>query len=143
MLNINRKNKGFSLIEVIIAMAILGIILIAFLSTFSFGFIQIYSMGHKSQAVAEAQRIMDEIYYYGDQALVSGTAVIDGAYVAPDTNILYATPLDGASLLDKNRIYFSAPQTAGDKKITEATVVTYYRDWKERVELTTIIESTR
>ncbi|MDF2592897.1 MAG: hypothetical protein K0S75_2363, partial [Clostridia bacterium] len=45
-----KQNKGFTLIEIILAMAILGIILVAFMGAFSGGFINIITMGNKSKA---------------------------------------------------------------------------------------------
>lgn len=51
--------KGFTLIEVIVSIAILGIISIAFLSIFSNGLIGIYRAGHKSVSQYEAQEKLE------------------------------------------------------------------------------------
>lgn len=58
LINIHRK-KGMTLLEVIIAVAILGIISIVFLSVFANGFTTIFKMGNKTKAVAEAQKLID------------------------------------------------------------------------------------
>lgn len=60
------KQNGFTLIEILIAMAILLIIVVAFLSVFTNGFIAIASMGDKSRASADAQKIIDRVYAEGD-----------------------------------------------------------------------------
>ncbi|MDF2531731.1 MAG: hypothetical protein K0Q65_1312, partial [Clostridia bacterium] len=50
------------LIEIILAMAILAIIVVAFLSVFTNGAITIFNAGHKSRSNIEAQAIIDRIY---------------------------------------------------------------------------------
>jgi len=57
---INRK--GFTLIEVLITVAILGIILIAFLGVFSGSFRTIFFVGDKDIAVTAASDIMEVLY---------------------------------------------------------------------------------
>jgi prepilin-type N-terminal cleavage/methylation domain-containing protein len=60
------NHNGFTLIEILIAMAILLIIVVAFLSVFTNSFIAIASMGDKSRASADAQKIIDRVYGEGD-----------------------------------------------------------------------------
>ncbi len=50
-----RSNSGFTLIEVVISLAILTIIMVAFISLFSTGLIGIYGAGDKGIAYSEAQ----------------------------------------------------------------------------------------
>ena len=74
-----KENKGFTLIEIILAMAILGIILVAFMGAFSGGFINIITMGNKSKAVAEAQAVIDFMYTEGiNEAVLTSTFDIEG-----------------------------------------------------------------
>lgn len=56
---IKKANHGMTLIEIILALAILGIIAVAFLGTFTFAFIQITQAGHKSTAGFKAQQGID------------------------------------------------------------------------------------
>ena len=56
------NNKGLTLVEILVALAVLGIILVAFLNIFLSGYTTIFSMGHKTEAMAEAQNFLDEIY---------------------------------------------------------------------------------
>ncbi|QZY56983.1 type IV pilus modification PilV family protein [Crassaminicella profunda] len=51
--------KGFTLIEIIISLAILGIIVVSFTTTFTSSFSGIFSSGKKSQALHQAQIQMD------------------------------------------------------------------------------------
>lgn len=59
MMKFKSVRKGLTLIEVIISIAILGIIAISFLSMFSNGYINIFTMGNKSKAVVKAQSTID------------------------------------------------------------------------------------
>jgi prepilin-type N-terminal cleavage/methylation domain-containing protein len=53
--------NGFTLIEIILSIAILVIVLFGFLSLFGMGATTIFSMGHKTKALSEAQSIVDTI----------------------------------------------------------------------------------
>lgn len=60
------NEKGFTFIEILIAIAIFTIIAIAFLTVFTSSVLGIMSMGNKSRASAKAQDIVDVIYAEGD-----------------------------------------------------------------------------
>jgi len=60
--NYSLNKKGFTLIEVLISMVILGIILFAFLNLFGTSFANIFTMGNKDQAMATASDIMEDLY---------------------------------------------------------------------------------
>lgn len=64
-MKILQKKAGFTLIEVIISIAIVSIIAAAFLSAFSNGFINIIRSGQKTEAAEKAQKIIDLIYESG------------------------------------------------------------------------------
>ena len=61
-MNILGSKKGLTLIEVIIALAILGIIAVSFLAMFSQGLSGIFAMGDKTDATRVAQEFMDQYY---------------------------------------------------------------------------------
>lgn len=50
-----KNKKGFTLIEIIVALAILGVMAVAFFSMFTSGFLFIHSAGDKGEAFSEAQ----------------------------------------------------------------------------------------
>ena len=56
------RKKGITIIEIIVSLAILGILAISFLSIFSNGVSTIFSSGNKSLAMKQAQTISDRIY---------------------------------------------------------------------------------
>lgn len=56
-----KQNKGFTLIEIILAIAILSIILIAILNLFSFSLSSVFAAGDKSRTVADLDSIAQNI----------------------------------------------------------------------------------
>ena len=66
MMNTLSQEKGFSLIEVLVALAILMISIFAFTTLFTTSFQGIFRAGHKSEAMFEAQEKID-------QAIAAGT----------------------------------------------------------------------
>jgi len=61
MNKIIKSNKGATLLEIIISLAILGIILTAFINAFSFGSINIIQSGQKSEELMNLQSIVDDV----------------------------------------------------------------------------------
>jgi type II secretory pathway pseudopilin PulG len=55
------KNKGVILLEIIISIAILGIIFTVLINSFSFGSINIIYSGQKSEELMSLQSIMDDV----------------------------------------------------------------------------------
>jgi len=53
------NSKGLTLVEILVAFAILGIITTVFLSLFTNGYKTIFSAGQKSTAVFKAQEVME------------------------------------------------------------------------------------
>lgn len=56
------NHNGLTLVEVIIAVALMGIIAIGMLPMFSYSFTTVYRMGHRTEAVAIAQDVIDSLY---------------------------------------------------------------------------------
>lgn len=57
-----KDKKGLTLVEVLISLLILGIIVFSFISLFGTGFVNIFSMGAKDRAMAQASDIMETLY---------------------------------------------------------------------------------
>ncbi|SMP48828.1 type IV pilus modification PilV family protein [Anoxynatronum buryatiense] len=58
----NLNEKGLTLIEVIISLAIISIVVISFLTMFTSGFDTVFSMGRRTEATRIAQQFLDEHY---------------------------------------------------------------------------------
>ncbi|OHW62542.1 hypothetical protein EUAN_11070 [Andreesenia angusta] len=81
-MRILKSEKGMTLVEVIISIAILGIIVTAFLSLFGNGFVSIASFGGKSEAVLGASDILEQVYSesesYTESELEDKLVLLDG-----------------------------------------------------------------
>lgn len=62
MRHFKKNHEGFTLLEVIISLAILGIIMAALLSLFTSDIRLVFNAGQQSEANIEAQKIVDKIY---------------------------------------------------------------------------------
>lgn len=104
-----KSNKsGLTLIEVIISMAILGIIAVAILNTFTFGYDNIFAMGRKTKATQIAQQYMDLCYV--DTNLVANFGTIKAAtppagYSIDATNSTISGPVNGLYTVKFTVIY--------------------------------------
>lgn len=61
-----KSEKGLTLLEVIISIAIIGIISTAFLSLFGNSFVSIASFGEKSEDLMSASDVLEQVYLYNE-----------------------------------------------------------------------------
>lgn len=71
-----KRRNGLTLIEVIVSIAILGIIVVSFLSAFSFGLTNLHFSGQKSSELTDLQTIVDHLnakpFRYRNNTTVDG-----------------------------------------------------------------------
>lgn len=70
---IKYNSGGLTLIEIIIALAMLGIIAVVFLSTFSSGMKWTFFAGHRTKAAMSARNAMDSVYYTSETTPLAET----------------------------------------------------------------------
>lgn len=73
MNNIRNGNKGFSLIEVILAMTILGMIAVFLFPVFTFSYKQLYRSGNRTEAIYSGQQAVDNTDVENEEAIISAT----------------------------------------------------------------------
>ncbi|KAB2951655.1 prepilin-type N-terminal cleavage/methylation domain-containing protein [Heliorestis acidaminivorans] len=56
-----KNSRGLTLVELLVALAILSIIVVAYLSLFTISYQGIFHSGHKSNALFEGQEVIDKI----------------------------------------------------------------------------------
>lgn len=137
MKTILRNKKGFSLIELLVALMILSIIIVSFTQVFTSSVTSIFTMGNKTKAVAQAQAVLDGIYQ--DRILthtVSGSNLSNFAIAAEvDEATLTSQPYDAS-----NPIYYSVDtQTIAGTNYHRVTVLVFYQNGKHHVTLTALI----
>lgn len=56
-----KQIKGMTLLEIIVALALLGIVMIALLNMFTFSYTNIFSAGFRSDKILEVQMLIDDL----------------------------------------------------------------------------------
>ena len=131
-------HKGFTLIEIILAMAIFGIILVSFLGAFTNGFTTILSMGKRTQAVAKAQAVIDFIDKEGtiEADLLTASFNINSEVNYDDLEQSIYNPA-------KPIFYGVASETIGNAPneitVQKVRVLVFYQNGKRYITLTTLI----
>jgi len=88
------SRSGMTLIEVIISMAILGILSVVFLTIFTSGYIGVSSAGKRTEVGYEAQKAIEELIISGDTETETitiffqdgPTLVVDGNKIEKEIN---------------------------------------------------------
>lgn len=133
--------QGMTLIEIIIALALLGIVVMALLNMFSFSYTTIFSAGFRSERVLEVQTIVDDLLVQNDTQRFA-TDVQIKTYLAGQGYNGVSTP----SLLDAwsgtNDINYYVNDTLQTKAFTEGyevTILKFFDEGKQSVRITVFV----
>ena len=139
LLKKQNSNKGMTLVEVLVAITILLILVIAFTNLIGWNFTNIFIMGEKSKAIAKAMEKIDQL-----KAIVGNAVDSDGAIAAmQNTDIGW---VESEDLLDETTkecvFYFETKNEEVNGTMVngcEVTVVVYYQDYKFHIKLDSFI----
>lgn len=123
-----KSKKGMTLLEVIVAIAILGIIAVSLLGAFLQGFSTIFSMGNKTRAISTAQELVDMACDSGNTielGTISTEAIDDTSFYRYDEGTKH-----------KFRV---STQTKNETTYERVTVIVFYQHGKRYVTLTSLI----
>lgn len=94
-------SKGFTLLEVVIAIAIFAFLIISFLSAFSFSIDNIFSSGKESKATYKAQQGMEYRIMNNDEPITG----IENVYSAEDkTNVTVTIEFPALDVVSKGKV---------------------------------------
>lgn len=130
-MRLRNYKKGLTLIEVVVSIAILGLIAASFLGMFSNGYITIFTMGNKSRALAKAQSVVDAACKAGRLNYSTELVGISSNAVSEADLHTYEAGKESKYLAEDvliNSVYY--------KKIT---VAVFYQGGKRYVEITSLI----
>lgn len=130
MFNLKNIEKGFTLVEVILSMAILSIIAASFFAVFSTSFVSIFSSGDKSEAISLSAKNLE--YLYANQPFESGNALalyLDGNRVEDDSELFVYDGSDFNYLITE---YTPVDGVVGFR----VRIVSFYQDGERYVKLT-------
>ena len=129
-----RNQKGLTLVEMIVALAILSLIVVIFVNAFGHVFGNIIGMGNKTQAVAEAQAIIDFVYERGE----ADQSVLMSNFDIKD-RVSY-NELRNQSYDPAKPIYYSISNEEVDSVTKQRiTVLVYYRNGNRSTILSSLI----
>lgn len=129
------KKRGLTLIEIVVAIAILGLMAVVLLNMFATGYSIIFSMGRKTNKVNEAQRIVDKAFAAGDDSVIAG----DSNYSTLSNLYVYESGKN--SKYTKEDVTITVPINGVNKTLSyiKLTVVVFYENGKNHVEVTSLI----
>lgn len=129
----NRKNsKGLTLVEILVSIAILTIISIFLLTIFSGAYSSIFSMGRKTNAVAVAQSIIDQVYESGD-ATTTYIQSLEGSPQNVPLSNPYDSEVDSGIRFNLNAVFIDG------KNFNQLDVLVFYQNGERSIELTALI----
>lgn len=132
----NSKNmNGMTLIEIIIAMALLGIILISFLNLFGAGFTSIFEMGQKSDAASDIQSIMEIIYRDGNTDHLDYLVTLSQVVEVVNYNDLFNQYTSGPEI----RFHVGSITLLSGATVEQVTLVKFYQKGKRHVTLSSAL----
>ncbi len=130
-----KKNriKGFTLVEIIVSIAIIGIIVVPFLTLFTGSFSAIFSMGRKTEASNEAQAFIENVYQKG-VGEVANIALTFNSTEENDPTKMNSTLYDSSGL---NKQIFHNVDTSGSHP--KVTVMVFYQSGNRSVKLSALV----
>lgn len=135
------RNSGLTLVEVILALAILGILAMSFLTVFTNSFSNIAAMGNRTNAISEAQAIMDSIYE-ADKITLNATVIDTILTTNGFSNFQSGTQSDIDNPLYAPPIYIRycvATEVRGSFNGYKVSVLVFYQGGKHSITLTSLI----
>jgi prepilin-type N-terminal cleavage/methylation domain-containing protein len=132
------NKKGFTLIEIVASVAILGIIAVAFFGVFTNGYTTVFKTGEKNNQMAIAASKMEELYTVNNVGLLDSAALnnlLGPTTLTTDSSLLYTYPADGSI-----RFFRTAVTPLSDVDGYTVTIVVFYENGQKNVSLSSFFK---
>ncbi len=132
---ISRKQKGYSLIETILAMALMGFVVMSLATLFFFGRRNVYSGKQMTQAISVGTRVLEDI------SSLNKRAVYNGAFGITDTAAGTSITVDGVTYANSRirstnaTVIPSPPADIGTERtdVTTPTGPAFLTNWRNQI----------
>lgn len=148
-MKLRNESKGMTLIEVIVAIAVLGVLLVFIFNIYTRAIMNIEASGQRTEAVYKnAQLIMEEIHNHDSIGLVSSKSVLEGIITsvlsakynpAQYSSFNYDTPPTSSSGSVIIRYGVGAKTTVSGINGYPYTIMVFYKEGKQYVKLSSFI----
>lgn len=127
------QKNGFTLVEIVIAIVIIGIILVPLTGVFTKGFANVINMGNKTRAIAKAQAVIDYIYSERTYDFLALSSVFDIDSKVDDH-------LENSTYNHEKPINYSVIDYDIDGKLfKKVTVLVFYQNGDKYITLSALI----
>lgn len=140
------NSKGLTLVELLISLLIISILVFAFTTFFSWNVTSIFDTGKRSEAIARAEKKLEELYYKEDRERYFS----DNKYLSDPSEDEYVANINEVTSYSSKARQFSVvpyEKTYEEDGITKTvkgysvTVVSFYQNGERYVTLTSFIEA--
>lgn len=147
MVKIFKNSKGMTLIEIILAMAILGIIVAAILSMFSSSYSNIFASGSRTDEVLQVETIVDDLIAKNDEFKFDDDRILtDDSYTETVSEYLdgkgyngVATSADLGVYVNYDVNYYVESNTIDDVYGYQVTFAKFFKNGTQLVNNTTFV----
>ena len=125
----SKRKKGFTLVELVVSIALLGMLAVVFLTMFSNGYINIIASGNRTRAVKVAETLLDKASKSANPDTINGESTestLADLYTRAGT--------------EQSR-YYHKTVTKNGTNYEELTVVVFYQSGERYITLTSLIPS--
>lgn len=121
------RDRGFTLVEVMVAMALLAIMVVVFSTFFGWNITSIFETGQRTQAIAEVEKKLEKLHYSMNDY---------------ENDAEYTTPEAVQAYQNRSRNFCVEEETYADGSIKgyKITVVVFYKDGARHVTITSFIQ---
>lgn len=130
------SKKGFTLIEIMVAIFIISILASVFLGAFANGFSNIIYSGKETKAISDAQSCMDNLWQDGENGSITNTSDLVDKFDSTWHKCLTSSELYTYS---NNKNYYYTTITDNGINFIKLTLVVFYRNGNSHVTLTSYI----
>lgn len=139
-----RNRKGLTLVEIIISMAILGIVTVSFLTMYTSAITTVFFMGDNNKTVVDSQAVIDRLYQGLDRSMLNDSNELSDQIdllipeISGQYEVLTGNKDTDFYTYDSNaesiRFHLSEEELVSGETVNVLTMLVFYRNGSRFVE---------